>query len=135
MQDDLKRYRDQVVEADQKSVEAFDKTVLTLSAGGLGLSLTFVSDIVGCENVVFTTGLEAAWGLWIASLAMTLTSFYFSHLALRKTIRQIDDGEIQRENPGGKWTPITNVLNATSGIAFLCGLVFIVVFISKHIGV
>ena len=134
MNEALNSYREQINLADQESIRSFDKSLITLSAGALGLSLTFVKEIVGPANVESTQTLVIAWICWIASLAMTLFSFYCSHLALRKTMEQIDNGTINSQSPGGRWTVITNGLNALSGVAFLGGVVFIVIFVSINIG-
>ncbi|WP_134984071.1 hypothetical protein [Xanthomonas axonopodis] len=40
-------YRQWLVVAEQKAQEDYDKTVLTLSGGALGISFAFVKDIVG----------------------------------------------------------------------------------------
>ena len=45
-------YRQQLITLEQKSAESFDKTVIALSGGALGLSLTFVKEIVDLANVV-----------------------------------------------------------------------------------
>ena len=47
----LQEYRAHLVSAAQKAQEDFDKTLLALSGGALGVSFAFVKDIVGDGSV------------------------------------------------------------------------------------
>ena len=77
----LREYRAQLVEAEVKAQTAFDRTVLTLSGGALGLSFAFVRDFIGSGAPERTEYLVAAWVGWVVSLSMVLASHYFSTLA------------------------------------------------------
>jgi len=132
MDNDLKSYREHLIQAQQKSIEAYDKSLLSLSGGGLGVSIAFIKDIVGPAPIEKTCLLIVAWAFWIGTMSLTLASFYVSHLALQKTIRQVDEGKIHAERPGGTWTTVTIVLNIISGVLFLLGLLFIVIFASNN---
>jgi hypothetical protein len=44
-------YRKHLVDSCQKSQEAYDKAVLALSAGALGVTINFVKDIIGGHPV------------------------------------------------------------------------------------
>lgn len=132
MDNDLRAYRQHVVKAEQQSIEAYDKGLLTLSGGALGVSFAFIRDIIGSDAMEYKELLVVAWSCWIGAIAATLVSFYCSHRALRKTIDQIDAETVYEERAGGKWSRVTNWLNAASGFLFLSGLVFIVIFVSLN---
>lgn len=129
----LAEYRKWLVAAEQKSQEDFDKTVLYLSGGALGISFTFVKDIVGSQPIVLSTLLITAWFAWAFSTFSVLSSYYLSHLALRRAISQVDDGTIYKQPPGGRFACLTAILNATGAVLFLAGVCCITVFAGANI--
>ena len=64
MDEQLKEYRNWLIAAEQKAQEDFDKTVLSLSGGALGISFAFVKDIVGDQPLIKTKFLLTAWIAW-----------------------------------------------------------------------
>jgi len=128
-------YRRMLETLKQESQRLYDKAVLSLSGGALGISFAFVSNIVGDSPVVLPGWLLTAWVLWGLSVTSVLFSFYFSNLALRKAIHQVDNGTIQNELPGGLYDRVTAVLNAAGGLLFLFGVISIIIFVSGNIGV
>jgi hypothetical protein len=126
--DQLADYRKWLVAAEQKSQEDFDKTVLALSGGALGISFVFLKDVVGPQPIVLPGFLLAAWLTWAFSTFAVLTSYYLSHLALRRAISQVDDGTIYKQPPGGAFACWTAALNAIGAILFLVGVCCITVF-------
>ena len=130
--DGLKEYRQHLVLAGQKSQDDYDKTIIALSGGALAISFAFVKDYLGhgpIENVCF---LLLSWISWGFSVTMVLASFYSSHLALRETIKQVDEGKIDDEKPGGAYSTVTAVLNLIGGILFLLGVMFMIFFVSAN---
>ncbi|MBK8401432.1 MAG: hypothetical protein IPL29_10390 [Propionivibrio sp.] len=126
--DAMVEYRKWLVAAEQKSQDDFDKTVLTLSGGALGISFAFLKDIVGPQTIVLSGFLLAAWLAWAFSTFSVLTSYYLSHLALRRAISQVDDGTIFKKPPGGVFACLTAILNGTGAVLFLVGVCCITVF-------
>ena len=52
-EDDTKNYLEErklLIEAQQQSYQQFDKAILTLSSGGLGVSIIFLRDILPFEQ-------------------------------------------------------------------------------------
>ncbi len=117
-------YRDSLISTEQKSTEQYDKAVLTLSGGALGVSFAFVRDLVGPDAVVCPGLLLVGWTCWALSCCSVLFSFYFSHQALRRAIRQLDSGKIHSQAPGGWLDRATGVLNLLGGVLFVVGVVF-----------
>lgn len=120
MSDPLKDYRNQLVVAEQKAQEDFDKTVISLSGGALGVSFVFLKDVVASGPVNHKTYLLAAWMFWGVSITAVLASFFASTLALRRAIRQVDDNTVYDSKPGAMFAPITNTLNRGVGISAWC---------------
>lgn len=126
-------HRKHLVAADQKSQEDFDKTVLSLSGGALGISFIFLKDVIGPNPIQSPALLFAAWVAWGASTFCVLVSYYLSHLAIRTTIRQIDQDTLHREKPGGRYTDVTAFLNAAGAVLFLVGVVTITLFANSNL--
>lgn len=128
MPDPLAEYRKILVAAEQKSQEDFDKTVLALSGGALGISFTFLKDVIGSSPITRPELLFGAWVAWAVSTFAVLASYYLSHLALRRAISQVDKGKIYKQRPGGVLSLCTAGLNAAGAILFLVGVLSLTVF-------
>lgn len=103
---------------------------MTLSGGGLALSLAFVKDIA--ENPTHTCLLKTAWVLLAASLFLVLASFLVSQAAFQWEIKQLDEGADQRARGGG-WGKGVVALNTSSALALAGGAVFLVLFAMYNI--
>ena len=124
----LLEYRKFLVSAEQKAQEDFDKTVLALSGGALGVSFTFLKEVIGTNSIASPGFLLGSWISWGLSTFCILASYYLSHLALRQAIDQVDDGTIYLQTPGGGFSSWTARLNAAGGVLFLTGVISITVF-------
>lgn len=131
---DEKEYRRDAVNAQRKSQEHFDKLVVTLSAGALGVSFAFITDIIGSDSATSIELLMWAWGLWSASLVVILCSHYLSVEAFRVVIRQVDAGTIYDEPPGRGLTKWTEIANLFAGFLFIVGLLFMILFARINLG-
>ncbi len=133
MSDALEEYRKGLITAEQKAQADFDKTVLTLSGGALGVSFAFVKQFVVEGVAVAPRWLVAAWTAWTLSAASVLASQYFSTLAMRRTLHQVDTGAISAQRPGGWYDRAVVVLNAAGGIGFVLGVVLAGVFVFRNV--
>jgi hypothetical protein len=107
----------------------YDKLVITLSGGALGVSFTFLKDVAKQHALSHTNVLFGAWVCWGLSVACILASLYTGILAHRRAIRQVDAGTIYDRRPGGFLDFSTTLLNPAAGILFIFGLVFIIRFV------
>jgi hypothetical protein len=124
-------YRNHLVKTRQASQSNYDKAVLLLSAGALGVSMTFVKDIVGDPKKAYWMPLlMVAWICWGISCASVLYSHFASVSAHDESIAALDD---ERE-PDIASNKMTGFLNVTSGVFFLVGLVLFCVFAYCNIG-
>jgi hypothetical protein len=126
-------YRRSLLSAEQKSQEDFDKTVLSLSGGALAVSFIFVKDVVGDQPIRDSVYLLYAWIFWATSSFAVLFSFYLSHLALRKAVKQLDDGSIHRGRPGGIYSVIISIINPFGALLFFLGVVSMGVFVHENL--
>ncbi len=132
MDEDLKKYRSILIDASQKAQESFDKTVLTLSGGALGISFAFVKDFVEKDQISLSHLLFGSWISWGLSMLCVLVSFFCSQKALSKTVEQVDRERIYSETPGGRWTCAVDFLNVLGGLFFIVGLVSAIVFMGYN---
>jgi hypothetical protein len=126
-------YRQWLIAAEQKAQDDFDKAVLSLSGGALGISFVFVKDIIGPGVIHHPVWLLIAWVLWALSSLAILSSFFASHLALRLAIKQCDDGSIYKKTPGGIFSSATRNLNAFGAALFVLGVFFMAAFIYSNL--
>lgn len=128
-------YRQWLISAEQKAQDDFDKSVLSLSGGALGISFIFVKEIVGPGVIHHSVWVLTAWLSWAFSSLAILASFFASHLALRRAIRQCDDGSIYSQTPGGIFSSVTRNLNALGALLFVVGVCFMAAFIFSNLSI
>jgi len=119
---DLIAYREWLVKADYEASEAYDKAVMTLSGGALAVSITFIHDIAPSPRSETLCFLAAAWSCFGLSISSILISKLTSQWALREAIRQVDEGTINKQPPGARFSVLTKFLNVFAGLAFLLGV-------------
>lgn len=115
-------YRDWLVQAGFKVSEAYDKAVMTLSGGALGISMTFIHDLAPTPVAGTFLWLGLAWISFGTSIASILVSKLTSQWALDRALEQFDSGEIKGQRPGQGYSVLTSVLNVLAGVAFLLGV-------------
>jgi hypothetical protein len=124
--------RAEVFKRELASADNFDKSVLTLSSAGLGLSLTFLKDI-GTSSVSSPWMLYASWVAFVLATLSTMTSFHVSMQAQSFQLNQADrlymqgiEVALTEPNP---WNRRTQWLNYLSAVSFGAALVLTAVFV------
>ncbi|HTL71657.1 MAG TPA: hypothetical protein VL863_00035, partial [bacterium] len=82
----LTNYRQSLIAAEQAMQAEYDKGVLTLSGGALGISLVFLKDIVGTKSLLHGEFLLLAWIFWGLSISFILASYFTSAKAIRRAV-------------------------------------------------
>jgi len=75
-----------LVAAEQNTAQQFDKYILTLAAGALALSITFIKQIAPNPNPNSLCLLLIAWFLFSLSILSTLISHLTSQSACRRQV-------------------------------------------------
>ncbi|KAB2878775.1 hypothetical protein F9K33_12045 [bacterium] len=120
-----------LIELESTAASTFDKAMLTLSAGAIGLSITFTEKIA--SNPICKEFLYTSWCFLLVSLLAILSSFITSQHALRE----------QRDNLDGRYNEmdfkekttfamVTNILNWLSISTFTIGIIFLIIFAIKN---
>lgn len=134
MDEDLKKYRDSLLDTLRFLNESYDKLLVTLSGGALALSITFLKDVVNLKSTVHSELLFFSWLAFILSLASVLGRIMFGIEANRKAIEQVDAGTIYKQKPGGHWSMFTRILHMAAATFLLAGLLCIAVFSKLNVG-
>lgn len=136
-QEVFNQYRDHLLSARQSSFEQFDKAVLTLSSGGLGLSLAFIKDIVPPAHLVCFPLLIISWTLFGICILSTLTSFVLSQYAVDRQLDYAEEYYINNKpeyfNKKNAVADATKVSNIVSGGAFFVAVLLTIVFTSINL--
>jgi hypothetical protein len=121
MADERAEERKRLLALHEKATDSFDRAIMALSGGALGISIAFIHDVAHNPRHKWVVGV--AWAFFAASLLLILLSFLSSERASVRMVTQID--EDVDEIPRGK---VTDFLNWGSAGAFILGVVFLVLF-------
>jgi hypothetical protein len=109
---------------ENRSWRQFDETMITLSAGALGLSIAFVRNIVKQPGYKYM--LATAWCCFGATLVVMVFSFMLSICAVRKEATiEMGQGEVQETNRADS---ILNIMNWGALVIFSIGVMFLALF-------
>lgn len=134
---DCDALRDRLWAGRQANYESLDKYILTLSSGGLALSITFVKDVVPLSLSVWCPVLIASWFFFVAAIVSTLLSFIVSHRAHDRQLENLEKyraGEknaLQDEN--NHFRTWTERLNWVSAFSFFVGLLVTLIFVAVNV--
>lgn len=119
--DEQAEERKRLTNLHEKATDSFDRAVMTLSAGALGISLAFIHDVAPKPRHTWVLG--CAWFSFALSLLVILLSFLSSERAIVKMVAQLDENA--EDIPRGR---LTDLLNWFSAGAFVLGVVLLVIF-------
>lgn len=116
-------------ECEGRAAERFDKFLLTVSSGGLGLSLTFVREIGG-EDASCRALVGFSWLFFGLAIVAILGSLLVSQKVFRRQVEIWDvmyhsDGTVQEKN---EFQGYTTQLNYVAMGCFVLGVIFVAVF-------
>jgi hypothetical protein len=122
-----------LIDAEREGARTLDKAVLTLSAGALALSITFLEKVAPLSTTITRWTLIAAWIAFGVSILLILVSFLTSQWACKRQRDILDDEWLNaaaehKQSAKNKWTTATIILNITSILAFAAGVTFFCYF-------
>jgi hypothetical protein len=124
------KYGDTLLQSMQESQDQYDKSIITLSSGALGLSFAFIDKLVHLDHAQGKWVLLASWIFWAGAISSTLASFYFSQKAMELAYNKWQAKEYDFKNPSDK---LTRSLNLISGLAFLSGVIELICFVYMNL--
>ncbi len=120
------------------NAEQFDRAVLTLSSGALGLSLAFIKDFVPVDKAQVPVLLVASWIFFGCAIVSTVSSFLVSQVAINIQLNYAEQYYLKREGQylAKKNIPakITDALNVASGVLFVIAVGCTIIFVMFNLG-
>ena len=111
--------------------EQFDQAMITLSSGGLALSLTVVKDLFTPNKLVMPWLLVFVWILFTLSIVVTVISFLTSQKGMSQQIEYFEkyaEGDESYKDKKNIFVEVTIWMNRASGGLFLIAVVCLTVF-------
>lgn len=131
-----KEYLADLEKRELSATESFDKSVLTLSSAGLGLSLSFLKDFVGSE-VLWPWALYGSWIMFTLATVSTMLSFQSSGKAQKhqKKIakRAYLDGDDAAFDEVNVWNRCTIWINRAAATFFFFALLLTSFFVIRNL--
>ncbi len=130
--------RSTLIEIEQKSADQHDKAILTISMGGLALSITFLKEIAPDPSRETLILVGISWLCFALSMLAILFSFLTSQIACRRQRDVIDElyahGTRDAERKANRWASVTHWLNVSSYILVFLAVSFLAVFSWLNLG-
>jgi hypothetical protein len=119
----------------QNSSDEYDKAVLAVSSGGLGLSVVFIKDIA--PHAIWLPALYISWALFGLSVLMVIISFRVGILAQRLHLTHLRkfylEGDTTYFNRKNCFTNGAEFCNWASGISLVLAVIITIVFASVNL--
>ena len=121
-----KERNDILLEMRDYAQEEFDKLIVYLNSGALVLTIGFVKDITKITEQTNTTFLIFSWSCFVLSLLTILLS--------HKTAILSTDYELkEKETTSDRFDTCTSILNWTSFLALMIGIILFIIFITNNL--
>jgi len=120
-------------EAIRSSSDEYDKNLLKLSTVFLGLSLSFMKDIVHPQYLTHVYSLYASWCLFALTVLAVVASFQISLRANLLHLSTLDDYYLSQDssalNRSNAWNTAVAIVNLAAGAFFVLAIAFSVYFV------
>ena len=131
-------HKKQAWEDIQSSTDSYDQSLLTLSSGGLGLSIAFIKDVVPLQQAIWLWLLYCSWVAFAVCILTTVISFQIAietqkELLLNCGKYYIDKDESYRDKRG-KYSRILRWCTIVAGGLFVLALACTIVFSVENVG-
>lgn len=127
-------YTNEQYKALNYSVEQFDKSVLFIASGALGISFAFVEKIVPDLKNAFCKGLLiSSWYFFAGVIFISLVAHFISILAIRWSIKNDPDNNKKYKKIENCWNWSIRALNVLMIIGLFAGIILLILFIKLNI--
>ncbi|MEN8123088.1 MAG: hypothetical protein ABFS35_22305 [Bacteroidota bacterium] len=130
MEESVKTYYEQLSKAFFESSVQFDKQILFISSGALGLSFTFIKDIVDLESAIYKWLLIISWVLFVIIIFFSLLTHYISIQAINTRIENI---ETNTDRKSKNLNFIVKTINRLMIFLIALGLLSLILFVFVNI--
>jgi hypothetical protein len=130
-------YRKELLERQRLDATQFDQAILTLSTASLGVSISFISNVVCLKTAVGLALLKLSWVCFGLAIISTVVSFMTSQRAMNTQMNYAEKYYLEnREEFRTKkspWSKTTDCLNFLSVVIFLTAIFLIITFVIINI--
>lgn len=130
MSDPTEEYRSQLYELYKTSGIQFDKNVLFMASGALGLSMSFISDIIDLQHACYKWMLGSAWLIMTIVILISLLSYYLSMKGIKEVL---EDRELDMNRRAKTYNKVVMYLNFSMLVGLPVGIGFLIAFILQNI--
>jgi len=124
------KYLDKIYEAYFESAKQFDKHILFIASGALGISFSFIKDIVNLKDAVCNSVLIISWVDLALVILLSLLSHYISKQALNEKLKLFYH---KKQTKADKLNNIVKYLNISMIIMLVLGIILLVTFVGINI--
>ena len=129
--------RDELFRRQLSNSQILDRSILSLSSAGLGLSSIFVRSLVPLAEANCRCLLYFSWILFGLAIISTLVSFFVSQKGIKKQLELNQQYYLENKeeviNQRNLWDEATSCLSYISVIAYIFAAFFMVLFIALNI--
>lgn len=142
-----------LIDLHNQACQSFDKTVILLAGGALGLSITFIQQIAPHPSRVTLPLLAWAWGLLVLALLVILLSLFTSQIGMQLAQHDLDKEYYSGTLPVPPkrfllrvcdgfgtgftrffgWRPLTSILNLLAIVFTIAGIVLLAWFSIQNV--
>jgi hypothetical protein len=131
-------HKKQAWEDIQSSTDSYDQSLLTLSSGGLGLSIAFIKDIVPLQQATWLCLLYSSWVAFAACILTTVVSFQIAIKTQKELLvncgKYYIDKEDSYRDKRGKYSKILTGCTMIAGALFVLALACTIIFAVENVG-
>ena len=139
--EDYTKERGLLASFEKKSLESFQRAILTLSSSFLAFSLTFIGIMNRLlpERIQFESlyKLEISWIAFAVSMVLMILSYVLEIFDYRREVHHAEvlheKGESAAKQIGNPYGISATIVQALSGVAFLAGVVFLLMFCTANL--
>src|SRR5712691_2225584 len=142
-----------LIDLNNQACQSFDKTVIILAGGALGLSITFIQQIAPHPSRATLPLLAWAWGALVLALLIILFSLFTSQVGMQRAHHELDkeyyggnmpmppkrfilrlcDGFGVRFTRFFGWRPLTSIFNFIAILFTIAGIALLAWFSIQNI--
>ncbi len=131
------RMRDELIQSQRINSENFDKAILSFSSAGLGITVSFISNLIDLSKAHWLITLYLTWFFFIVAIITTILSFLVSQNGINKQLDSLETIYLKEEEVDNKKINFTSKLlnwfTAVSATAFILAISFLVIFSISNI--
>jgi len=131
-------HKKQAWEDIQSSTDSYDQSLLTLSSGGLGLSIAFIKDIVPLQHATWLILLYVSWVAFGLCILTTVVSFQVAIVTQREHLESCWKFYVDRDDSfrdkRGTYSKLLKCCTITAGGFFVLALACTIVFAVSNVG-